>query len=100
MIKPAAGGTKEIELGVLEFVLIGSSFENKTFKFFISSFFNSVLITRAKGQTDVFEMSVIMKPVGSSLFPVPIDEMIFVFKFLQVLINKSFDLTESITSII
>ena len=82
IISPAAAGTKEMLAGMLRRADSpsgrrgegrGSSLEYSTFTREIPRFFNSRRMTRARGQTEVFAISVISNISGWSLLPVPME---------------------------
>ena len=77
---------------------IGSSVEYITFKLSIFLFLSSFLITFANGHVLVLYISVIVYFDGSSLFPVPIAEIIGIPNSLQFLTNSIFAVTVSIQS--
>ena len=59
--------------------LVGCSSEYTTFNFFMPRFFNSRLITFARGQTFVLYMSATLNWLASSLLPAPMLLMIGIF---------------------
>ena len=103
---PAVAGQNAMLPGVCRFSVfssdgrgfIGSSSDQRTCSFFIPRFFSSRRMTFAKGQTDVFEISEIVKRSGSSLFPVPIEEISGIPFSQQTFASSSFDVTLSIAS--
>ena len=116
MIRPATDGTNEMlegvalrdvshsELEVLSLKLSsgkgvrGSSFEYTTFRCFTPLRFSSYRIALANGHTDVLYMSVTSNAVGSSLFPVPIEDIIGTPAFSQLTARAIFPDTVSMAS--
>ena len=73
MRRPATGGTKETLPGTARFEVIsvlvssgfsGSSLEYRTFREVMPRFFSSRRMTLQRGQTDVFDKSVISNSSG------------------------------------
>ena len=64
----------------------------------IPRFFSSLRMTRAKGHTEVLEISATLNCAGSTLLPAPIELIMGFFNFFAFNIRSSFAVTVSIQS--
>ena len=103
IMSPAAEGTKEMLAGgkdLSEHARFGSSFEYTTFNEGTPLLRSSARIALASGHTEVLYISEISKAVGSSLFPVPIEDIIGMPRLYESSASASLVLTVSIASTI
>ncbi len=109
MISPAHDGTNETLPGTLRLPGAGASpsdvsgaragsSDQRTRTPVMPRVLSSRRITRASGHTEVSSIGLMRNLVGSSLFPVPIELMIFTPAARQREIISSFDVTVSIAS--
>ena len=76
----------------------GCSVEYSTFTPLIPSFLQRVRTVRARGQVSVFSIRVTRNAVGSSLLPVPMEQMIGTFRARVRRISSILALTVSMAS--